>query len=101
MAALATSYKQTKVYPSDRSLWVVGLNHQGEFGIGNKKAQKELIKCDWSQNIQIRNIHVADQYTLVEDMDYNYYAAGYNFNGACTVQDKSSYILTMTPITCF
>eukprot|EP01083_Nonionella_stella_P106299 306544_1 len=83
------------------SVCVIGRNHQGEFGIGNKKAQKQLIKCHWSENIKIRNIYAANQYTLVEDTDDNYYSAGYNGDGACTVKDKSEYILSMTPITCF
>eukprot|EP01083_Nonionella_stella_P223305 795984_1 len=34
-------------------------------------------------------------------MDGKYYSAGYNGSGACTVNDKSSRILTMTPITYF
>eukprot|EP01083_Nonionella_stella_P286679 975685_1 len=99
MAALATTQKQWTDMPSShRYAWFIGVNDKAQSGIGNKKAQKQLIKCHWSQNIQIRNIYVANQYTLVEDMDYNYYAAGYNGDGACTVKDKSEYILSMTPI---
>eukprot|EP01083_Nonionella_stella_P110571 323661_1 len=104
MAALVMPTKQSKMSSYDRHLrhlWCVGDNHRGQFGIGNKKTQKQLIKCIWSQNIQIRNIYVANQYVVVEDTDGNYYAAGYNACGACTVKDKSEYILTMTPITCF
>eukprot|EP01083_Nonionella_stella_P053706 141938_1 len=93
MAALAT--------PQETYVRCIGDNSNGEFGIGNKKAQKQLIKCDWSQNIKIRNIHAASRrYTVVEDMDGNYYSAGNNQSGACTVNDTSDEILTMTPITC-
>eukprot|EP01083_Nonionella_stella_P285281 971078_1 len=104
MAALTTPRKQPnlKMPSSHRYVCCIGFNHQGQFGIGNKKVTKgELIKCDWSQNIQIRHIHVANQYIIVEDVDGNYYAAGYNASGACTVNDKSQIILTITPITCF
>eukprot|EP01083_Nonionella_stella_P039726 108082_1 len=101
LAALPTPQKQAKMHSSHRYAWFIGVNDEAQSGIGNMKAQKQLIKCHWSQNIQIRNIYVANQYTLVEDTDYNYYAAGYNANGACTVKDKSEYILSMTPITCF
>eukprot|EP01083_Nonionella_stella_P039729 108086_1 len=103
MAALPTPHKQTKMSSSHRDRYVccIGKNHQGEFGIGNMKAQKQLIKCHWSENIKIRNIYVAHQYTLVEDTDDNYYSAGYNGRGACTVKDESKHILSMTPITCF
>eukprot|EP01083_Nonionella_stella_P129376 392587_1 len=100
MAALATPQKQTKT-SSSRYVCYIGYNNDAQSGIGNKKAQKQLIKCHWSQNIQIRNIYVANQYTLVEDMDYNYYAAGLNARGACTVKDQSKYILSMAPITYF
>eukprot|EP01083_Nonionella_stella_P152435 488581_1 len=102
MAALPTTQEQTKMDSSHRSVCVIGQNFQGAFGIGNENIQThdQLIKCHWSENIQVRNIYTADQYTLVEDTDDNYYSAGYNANGACTVKDQSSYILSMTPITC-
>eukprot|EP01083_Nonionella_stella_P032447 88829_1 len=96
MAALATQQKQTKT-SSFRYVCCIGYNHWGEFGIGNKKAQKQLLKCHWSENIKIGNIHAAYQYTLVEDTDDNYYSAGYNGRGACTVKDKSENILSMAP----
>eukprot|EP01083_Nonionella_stella_P295280 1003580_1 len=89
---------------SCRSVWCIGQNGHGEFGIGNKNEQPQLMKCDWSQKIQIRNIYAANcysSYTVVEDMDGNYYSAGYNGNAACTVNDKSDHILNMTPITYF
>eukprot|EP01083_Nonionella_stella_P136187 414268_1 len=40
---------------------------------------------------------------MVEDMDGNYYSAGYNGDGACTVNNESdeNLILIMTPITYF
>eukprot|EP01083_Nonionella_stella_P183400 662682_1 len=104
MTALATTQKQwcnmAKMSSSHRYASCIGYNDDGQFGIGNKKAQKQLIKCHWSENIKIRNIYAANQYTLVEDTDDNYYSAGYNGSGACTVKDKSENILTMTPITC-
>eukprot|EP01083_Nonionella_stella_P032448 88831_1 len=100
MAALGANQKQSKMSSANRYLWYIGYNHWGEFGIGNKKAQKQLIKCHWSENIKIRNIYTAYNYTLVEDTDDNYYSAGENYAGACTVKDQSEYILTMTPITC-
>eukprot|EP01083_Nonionella_stella_P286670 975643_1 len=81
--------------------WCIGQNESGQFGIGNKNAQKQLMKCGWSEKIQIRNIYAANQYTLVEDIHGNYYSAGWNGSGACTVNDKSKYILNMTPITYF
>eukprot|EP01083_Nonionella_stella_P048053 128683_1 len=93
--------KQTKMFSSRRSVCCIGYNQFGEFGIGNKKPQEQLIKCEWSENIKIRNIYVALRYTLFEDMNGNYYSAGSNADGACTVKDKSEYILSMTPITCF
>eukprot|EP01083_Nonionella_stella_P129375 392585_1 len=99
MAALATPQKQTKT-SSSRYVCYIGYNNDAQSGIGNKKAQKQLIKCHWSENIKIRNIYAANGYTLVEDMDYNYYAAGLNARGACTVKDESKHILSMTPITC-
>eukprot|EP01083_Nonionella_stella_P238579 835930_1 len=87
---------------SDRALWCVGKNQFGEFGIGNDDEQKQLMKCGWSEKIQIRNIYVSNQgYTMVEDMNGNYYSVGYNGHGACTVNDESYEILTMTPITYF
>eukprot|EP01083_Nonionella_stella_P276954 941541_1 len=96
MAALAT--------PRKTYVRCIGLNDRGQLGIGNKETirhRKQLIKCDWSQNIKIRNIHASNRgYTLVEDMDGNYYSAGFNGLGACTVNDTSDEILTMTPITC-
>eukprot|EP01083_Nonionella_stella_P061924 161172_1 len=95
MAALATQQKQRKISSSDRYVCCIGYNHNGEFGIGNKKAQKQLIKCNWSENIKIRNIYVANGYTLVEDTDDNYYSAGLNAMGACTVKDESQYILSI------
>eukprot|EP01083_Nonionella_stella_P252408 869687_1 len=100
MAALGANQKQSKMSSANRYLWYIGYNDEAQSGIGNKKAQQQLIKCRWSKNIQVRNIYVANRYTLVEDTVGNYYSAGYNANGACTVKDKSSYILTMTPITC-
>eukprot|EP01083_Nonionella_stella_P106297 306537_1 len=101
MAALATTQKQTTIASSHQYVCYIGQNDDAQSGIGNKKAQKQLIKCHWSENIKIRNIYAANQYTLVEDTDDNYYSAGYNGDGACTVKDKSEYILSMTPITCF
>eukprot|EP01083_Nonionella_stella_P088593 247004_1 len=100
MAALATTQKHAKMPFSHRYASCIGKNHEGEFGIGNKKAQKQLIKCHWRENIKIRNIYTAYNYTLVEDTDDNYYSAGYNGDGACTLKDKSENILSMTPITC-
>eukprot|EP01083_Nonionella_stella_P039730 108088_1 len=101
LAALPTPQKQAKMHSSHRYASCIGNNWKGEFGIGNMKAQKQLIKCHWSQNIKIRNIYTANQYTLVEDTDDNYYSAGLNARGACTVKDESKHILSMTPITCF
>eukprot|EP01083_Nonionella_stella_P084512 233979_1 len=84
------------------TLWCIGFNALGEFGIGNDNAQKQLMKCGWSEKIQIRNIYTSNRgYTVVEDMNGNYYSAGWNGSGACTVNDKSKYILNMTPITYF
>eukprot|EP01083_Nonionella_stella_P292767 995822_1 len=79
----------------------IGRNKYGQFGTGNKKKQKELVECDWSQNIKVRNIYCSLRYTLAEDEDRNYYSAGHNGDGACTVNDKSDCILNMTPITYF
>eukprot|EP01083_Nonionella_stella_P069593 185605_1 len=89
---------------SDRAIWCIGRNMYGDFGIGNKNAQKQLMKCGWSEKIQIRNIYVSNSgYTMVEDMNGNYYSAGYNGDGACTVNNESdeNLILIMTPITYF
>eukprot|EP01083_Nonionella_stella_P021880 60554_1 len=96
MAALAA-----KASYFSRSLYCVGGNGNGEFGIGNKKPRTQLTKCDWSQKIQTINIYTANLYTIVKDTDGNYYSAGYNSKGACSVKDNSSYILNMTPITYF
>eukprot|EP01083_Nonionella_stella_P137137 417331_1 len=101
MAALVTTQKLTKMSSSHRYVWCIGVNSKGELCIENKKAEKQLIKCDWSENIKIRNIYTSYYYILVEAMDGNYYSAGFNDEGACTVKDKSKYIKTMTPITCF
>eukprot|EP01083_Nonionella_stella_P064364 167652_1 len=90
----------TKTSPSDRVL-CIGLNRFGQFGIGNDDEQKQLMKCGWSEKIQIRNIDASNNYTVIEDMNGNYYSAGYNGHGACTVNDESRKILTMTPITYF
>eukprot|EP01083_Nonionella_stella_P101716 288595_1 len=100
MAALPTPRKQAKMSSSHRYVCCIGFNYDGQFGIGNKKAQKQLIKCHWSENIKIRNIYAAHRYTLVEGMNDNYYSAGWNADGACTVKEKSKHILSMTPITC-
>eukprot|EP01083_Nonionella_stella_P150530 479688_1 len=86
---------------SRQAIWCIGRNFNGEFGIGNKNAQKQLMKCDWSDKIEIRKIYVANHYTVIEDMGGNYYSAGYNSGGACTMNDESSWILNMTPITYF
>eukprot|EP01083_Nonionella_stella_P085269 236362_1 len=84
---------------SRRYVWCVGCNHRGQLGIGNKETQKQLIKCEWSEKIQIRNIYPSNQYTLFEDTDGNYHSCGYNSDRACTVDDKSECILTVSPIT--
>eukprot|EP01083_Nonionella_stella_P035241 96237_1 len=91
----------TKTSSSRRAVWVSGCNNCGVFGIGNDDTQKQLMKCGWSEKIQIRNIYVSNHYTVVEDMNGNYYSAGYNGYGACTVNDESDFIITMTPITYF
>eukprot|EP01083_Nonionella_stella_P254274 873953_1 len=85
------------------SLWCIGINEYGVFGIGNDEAQQQLMKCGWSEKIEIRNIYVSYNYTVVKlkGMNGNYYSAGWNRDGACTVNDKSNKILTMTPITYF
>eukprot|EP01083_Nonionella_stella_P209512 759386_1 len=84
------------------TLWCIGLNEEGEFGIGNDDEHRQLMKCGWSDKIQIRNIYSTTRnYTLIEDMNGNYYSAGWNEDGACTVNDESYYILNMTPITYF
>eukprot|EP01083_Nonionella_stella_P312539 1118332_1 len=84
------------------TLWCIGFNALGEFGIGNDNAQNQLMKCGWSEKIQTRNIYVSNRgYTVVEDMNGNYYSAGHNGYGACTVNSESDEILTMTPITYF
>eukprot|EP01083_Nonionella_stella_P227748 807781_1 len=108
MAALATktSYFSRSAYclggNGNREVWCVGGNGKGACGIGNQETQKQLIKCAWSEKLQIRNIFAANQFTLVDDMDGNYYSAGNNIDGACTVKDSSSkHILNMTPITYF
>eukprot|EP01083_Nonionella_stella_P311994 1114326_1 len=67
------------------------------------------MKCDWSEKIQIRNIYAANRYTVIEDLDGNYYSSGWNRNRACTVNDLTiipiiyfkQNILTITPITYF
>eukprot|EP01083_Nonionella_stella_P149849 476526_1 len=100
MAALGANQKLSKMSSANRYAWFIGLNDEAQSGIGTKKAQKQLMKCHWSETIKIRNIYVANSYTLVEDTDDNFYSAGNNADGACTVKDKSKYILTMTPITC-
>eukprot|EP01083_Nonionella_stella_P088706 247407_1 len=97
----AFSYQSTK---ASASLWCIGKNSGGEFGIGTRgefDAPKQLMKCVWSEKIEIRNIHVGDCYTVVEDMNGNYYSAGFNVYGACTVNDKYRKIFNMTPITYF
>eukprot|EP01083_Nonionella_stella_P088707 247408_1 len=84
------------------TLWCIGRNVNGQFGIGNDNAQKQLIKCGWSETIEIRNIYASNRrYTVVEDMNGNYYSAGFNVYGACTVNDKYRKIFNMTPITYF
>eukprot|EP01083_Nonionella_stella_P214834 773745_1 len=87
---------------SGRAIWCIGRNMYGDFGIGNAHAQKQVMKCGWSEKIPIRNIYVTNRgYTVVEDMNGNYYSAGYNRHGACTVNDESMKILNMTPNTYF
>eukprot|EP01083_Nonionella_stella_P163660 539334_1 len=98
MAALVLC---TKTSSSRRAVWVSGCNNCGVFGIGNDDTQKQLMKCGWSEKIEVRNIYVSNHYTVVEDMNGNYYSAGYNGSGACTVNDTSRKILNMTPITYF
>eukprot|EP01083_Nonionella_stella_P167094 560742_1 len=90
----------TKPCSCRRHVWGIGKNECGVFGIGNNDAQKWM-KCGWSETIEIRNIYASMDYTVVEDMNGNYYSAGYNRHGACTVNDKSRKVLTMTPITYF
>eukprot|EP01083_Nonionella_stella_P088710 247413_1 len=96
MAALSTKTS------SRLAAWCIGKNRYGVFGIGNDDAQQQLIKCGWSETIEIRNIYASNRgYTMVKDMNGNYYSAGYNGNGACTVNGESGWILNMTPITYF
>eukprot|EP01083_Nonionella_stella_P101761 288775_1 len=83
------------------SLYHIGSSKSGEFGIGNNKNQPELTKCNWSDNIQIKHIYASWRYTIIKDIDGKYYSAGDNADGACTLNDKSSEILNMTPITYF
>eukprot|EP01083_Nonionella_stella_P147965 467663_1 len=84
------------------TLWCIGKSFYGLFGIGNDDPQKQLMKCGWSETMQIRNIYASNTgYTVVEDMDGNYYSSGWNGHGACTVNNESCNILTMTPITYF
>eukprot|EP01083_Nonionella_stella_P055607 146585_1 len=83
------------------SLYYIGSSKRGEFGIGNNKNQPELTKCNWSENIQIKHIYASWRYTIIKDIDGNYYSAGYNGNGACTLNDTRDIILNMTPITYF
>eukprot|EP01083_Nonionella_stella_P195281 719453_1 len=83
------------------SLYYIGSSKKGEFGVGNNKNQPELTKCNWSENIQIKNIYASWRYTIIKDIDGKYYSAGDNADGACTLNDKSSQILNMTPITYF
>eukprot|EP01083_Nonionella_stella_P072164 194368_1 len=53
-----------------------------------------------SQSSCIIYIYASNRgYTVVEDMNGNYYSAGCNGHGACTVNNESCNILTMTPIT--
>eukprot|EP01083_Nonionella_stella_P139554 425895_1 len=64
------------------------------------------MQCDLSDKIQLRNILYSvyvsnNHYTVIEDMNGNYYSAGFNGNGACTVNDDSIHIFNMTPITYF
>eukprot|EP01083_Nonionella_stella_P037617 102527_1 len=97
MAALST--KTSSFLPT---LCCIGKNEHGVFGIGNDDAQKQLMKCGWSEKIQIRNIYASNRhYTVIEDMNGNYYSAGHNKFGACTVNDESYYVIFMTPITYF
>eukprot|EP01083_Nonionella_stella_P088708 247409_1 len=91
----------TNTSPSDRTVQCIGHNMYGEFGIGNDDAQCQLMKCGWSETIEIRNIYPSNNYTMVEDMNGNYYSAGFNVYGACTVNDKYRKIFNMTPITYF
>eukprot|EP01083_Nonionella_stella_P036278 98996_1 len=84
------------------SLWGVGLNEYGVFGIGNNDKQIQLMKCGWRDKIKIRNIYASNRgYIVIEDMDDNYNSAGYNGNGACTVSDELWEIFNMTSITYF
>eukprot|EP01083_Nonionella_stella_P163661 539336_1 len=91
----------TKPSSCRRHVWGIGKNEYGEFGIGNDHTQKQLMKCGWSEKIEVRKIYASNMYTVVEDMDGNYYSAGWNGDGACTVNGKSWKILNMTPITYF
>eukprot|EP01083_Nonionella_stella_P074751 202890_1 len=83
------------------SLYYIGSSKDGEFGVGNDENQPELTKCNWSANIQIKNIYASWKFTIIEDFDGNYYSAGWNGAGACTLNDKSRQISNMTPITYF
>eukprot|EP01083_Nonionella_stella_P037618 102528_1 len=97
MAALST--KTSSFLPT---IWCIGLNLYGEFGIGNDDEQQQLMKCYWSEQTHIRNIYASNRhYTVIEDMNGNYYSAGHNKFGACTVNDESYYVIFMTPITYF
>eukprot|EP01083_Nonionella_stella_P035240 96236_1 len=100
MAALVLS---TKTSSSRRTVWVIGENMYSTFGIGDNCFPEHLIKCDWSDKIQIKNIYVSSDYVIVEDTDGNHYSAGNNINGACTVNDTSyeNEIVNVTPITYF
>eukprot|EP01083_Nonionella_stella_P152433 488576_1 len=101
MGALCAGSNTSSSPTSRRSLWCIGCNQMGEFGTGNKNAQTQLMKCGWSEKIEIRNIYAALHYTVIEDMDGNYYSSGWNGHGACTVNDESRDILKMRPITYF
>eukprot|EP01083_Nonionella_stella_P123590 372431_1 len=84
----------TKTFSFQTTLWCIGKNEYGECGIGNDYSQKQLMKCGWSDKIQIRNIYASNRgYIVIEDMNGNYYSAGYNSLGACTLNDESNNIV--------
>eukprot|EP01084_Bolivina_argentea_P075185 136319_1 len=77
----------TEFYPIylTNTVWAIGQNKSGEFGVGDSKVRHQLILCDWSNNIEIDNIYRGVAVHIYKTISNEFYAAGMNRYGAAGI----------------
>ena len=79
-------------------MYVIGQNESGELGLGNTEAVFKLIE---HSKHGIKNIICGYQYKIYIDYNNNYWSAGYNSYGTCSINKKDDTITKLEPITYF